>query len=760
MAVIMMQIQIKVFLEDDAMYKASRSAVVRDTKFSVEQRKACAVFALWKASLLVGILLLCGSAFAQLSTASLSGAVRDSSGAVVPGAKILLRNTATGVEKTTTSSGAGAYIFGDITPGGYTLQASAPSFAEQKVPEFTLTVGQAAKIDFALTVGSQSTIVTVQDAAPQLDTSSANLGTVIGTQQVNDLPLNGRDFTQLLILSPGISPINNGQGGPGGGQYATPEPINQASIIPSVNGQGNRSNYFFTDGLSNFGAFHSVYAVPPIIDEIQEFKIVSHTDSAEYGSVTGGVINVVTKSGTNSLHGSVWEYVRDDIFDAQAYFLPPGTPRTPFNQNEFGGAVGGPVWLGKLYNGKNKTFFFGAYQGFRFSQTSNTPRKVPTAAQLAGDESSWPTQIYNPFSTVPDPAHPGQYIRQPYPGNQIPSNLISSSMEAYATFVFPAAGPAFDANGDNLLDTTPETQTINQWTARIDQQIGKNDSAWFRYSYDTSVASSSDGLPGIPNVNTNPNRNYGGSYVHVFNPTLILQGEFGRTIAGANASAFFTKGSAGIIQQVGFAPSFAGNYTAIGNSTSLLPQLAINGYSSATENISNHPEVPSAYQFSGVLTKTWGNHEIHAGGGYISNRFLSPIALSNLTYAAQETADTNPLDTVNTGDPVASFLINTPDSAQRRNINSETRPGGVMSEFVQDSWRVNPKFVINLGLRYDHTFNPPYGTSAQIGQNGGPETGDINFNNGTYIVQWLPPTCSVRGYAPCIPGVNGALPPH
>ncbi len=730
-------------------------------KFSVERWKTCRVFALWQACLLSGILLLSGTGFAQLSTASLTGVVRDSSGAVVPNAKVVLTNAATSVENTTTSNGSGTYLFLDITPGRFTVQASAPGFAVQKVPDLTLTVGQAASIDFALTVGSQSTVVTVQAAAPQLETASANLGTVIGTKQVGDLPLNGRDFTQLLILSPGISPVNNGQGGPGGGQYATPEPINQASTIPSVNGQGNRSDYFFTDGLSNFGAFHSVYAVPPIIDEIQEFKVVSHTDSAEYGSVTGGVINVVTKSGTNSLHGSAWEYVRNDIFDAQAYFLPPGTPRTPYKENEFGGAVGGPVWLGKLYNGKNKTFFFGAYQGFRFSQTSNAPRKVPTAAQLAGDESSWPTQIYNPYTTIPDPSNPGEYIRQPYPGNQIPVGTapgdISPAMQAYANFVFPAAGPAFDANGDNVLDTTPETQTINQWTARIDQKIGANDSAWFRYSRDTSVESSSDGLPGIPNVNTNPNRNYGGSYVHVFPHNLILQAEFGRTLAGANASALWTKGSAGIITQVGFAPTFAGDYTAIGGSRSLLPQLSINGYSSAAENISNHPDVPNSNQYSGVLTKIWGNHEIHIGGGFISNKFLSPIALSNLTYAAQETADTNPLDTVNTGDAVASFLINAPDSAQRRNIDSETRPGGVMSEFVQDNWRVTPKLTINAGLRYDLTFNPPYGTSKQIGQNGGPETGDIDFDNGTYIVQWLPPTCAVRGHAPCIPG-NGTLP--
>ncbi len=242
------------------MYKASRSAKVRFMKSSVEWWKTCKVFGLWQACLLSGILLLSGTGFAQLSTASLSGAVRDSSGAVIANVKVVLKNVATAVEHTTTT--------------------------EQRVPEFTLTVGQAATIDFALGVGSQTTEVTVQGVAPQLETSSANLGNVVETKQVNDLPLNGRDFTHLLTLTPGVSPVNNGQGGPSGGQYATPEPINQASVIPSVNGQGNRSNYFFTDGLSNFGAFHSVYAVPPIIDEIQEFKVVSHTDSAEYGSVT------------------------------------------------------------------------------------------------------------------------------------------------------------------------------------------------------------------------------------------------------------------------------------------------------------------------------------------------------------------------------------------------------------------------------------------------------------------------------------------
>ena len=739
------------------MYKAFRSAKVHDMKFSVEMGKTFRVFAMWQACLLIGILLLSGTGFAQLSTASLAGVVRDSSGAVVPNTKVVLRNVATAVENRTSTNGVGAYLFVDIAPGRYTVKASAPSFAEQLVPEFALTVGQAATIDFSLTVGSQSTVVTVQGAAPQLEASTANLGTVIGTQQVNDLPLNGRDFTQLLTLTPGMSPVNLGQGGPTGGEYGMPEPVNQTSTIPSVNGQGSRSNYFFTDGLSNFGAFHSVYAVPPIVDEIQEFKVVSHADSAEYGGVTGGVVNVVTKSGTKDLHGSAFEYFRNAGMDAHQAFTGSSAPS--FTQNEFGGVAGGPVLLPKLYNGrKYKTFVFGAYQGFRFSETEAKFIKVPTAAQLSGNESDWPTQIFNPFTTAPDPSNPGQFTRQPYPGNQITPD---PNMVAWANFVYPAAGPALDAFGHNATDSTPTTQTINQWTARIDQTIGQNDSIWFRYSRDTSVLNEPGqggaSVPGLVNSTVTPTRNYGGSYVHVFSPSLVLQVEFGRTTVGDSAIQLFTKSTQAIISQIGFAPSFVGNFTAAPG-RNLLPGLGIAGggvggsgsYASPNENIALHPDVPNANQYSGVLTKTFGRHTISIGGGFITNKFYAPITTDNITYQGEQTG--NPENSAQPGDALASFLLNVPEAADRRNVVTETRPGGVMSEFIQDSWRVTSKLTINAGLRYDLTLFPPVGTNKQIGINGGPETGDVDFNTGQYIVQQLPPLCSVRGFAPCIPG--------
>src|ERR1700681_3356055 len=192
----------KDFLEDKLMHKTSRSDKVSTMKFSVEWWKTCRVFALWQACLVGGMVLLSGTGFAQLSTASLNGAVRDSSGAVVPKGKVVLKNVATAVEHTTTTNDAGAYVFLDITPGRYVLSASAPGFGEHRIPEFTLAVGQAATIDFALAVGSQNEVVTVHGATPQLETTSANLGNVVETKQVNDLPLNGRDFTHLLTLTP------------------------------------------------------------------------------------------------------------------------------------------------------------------------------------------------------------------------------------------------------------------------------------------------------------------------------------------------------------------------------------------------------------------------------------------------------------------------------------------------------------------------------------------------------------------------------
>src|SRR5579863_5485178 len=325
---------------------------------------------------------------AQLSSASVNGTIRDQKGAVIPGATVVLHNVDTNIDHQTTSNNTGAYAILNIVPGKYTLEAKTTGFNPQKIEQFVLAVDQIATFDFSLSVGSTTETVNVEAAAAQLDVTSANLGTVIETKQVNDLPLDGRNFTSLLQLTPGVVPIMVGQsaGMQSGGGFGAAVAIGSDYSFPAINGQTGRSNFFLMDGLFNYGTIESTYAIAPIIDAIQEFKVVSHTDDAEYGGVLGGVVNVVTKSGTNDLHGAAWEYVRNTVFDARNYFLPTTSPKAAFHQNQFGGDLGGPVVIPKLYNGKNKTFFFGAYQGFRYSKPNDTDLLVPTEAELAGNE--------------------------------------------------------------------------------------------------------------------------------------------------------------------------------------------------------------------------------------------------------------------------------------------------------------------------------------------------------------------------------------
>jgi hypothetical protein len=709
------------------------------------------------------ILLLAGSATAQVSSASVNGVIRDPNGAVIPGATIVLTSVDTSVERTSVSNGSGAYVFLDITPGRYTVAASAQGFNPQKFAEFVLAVSQIATYDFSLTVGTQTQVVTVQGTAAQLDLTSASLGTVIQTKQVNDLPLDGRNFTSLLSLTPGVVPIMVGQsaGMQNGGGFGAAVAIGSDYSFPAINGQTNRSDFFLMDGLYDYGALESTYAVAPIIDAIQEFKVVSHTDDAEFGSVLGGVVNVVTKTGTNSLHGAAWEYLRNTVFDARNYFLPVGQAKPAYHQNQFGGSVGGPVLIPKLYNGRNKTFFFGAYQGFRYSKPEDTDLLVPTAAELSGNEAdNAQPQIYNPYETT---AVGNSFTRPAFPGNQIPADLINQSMVAYAKFVFPAAGPFFGTPNSsgaypaNAINTTPLTQDQNEFDVRVDQNFGSKDSAWFRYSFINSTVNSSGGLPNLLTHHPIQARNWGGSYVHIFSPTQIVQGQYAHTTVSDNSTTRFTASTAEILSAVGFSTAFTGGFAG-DNGGSLLPSPGISGFGNGGESIDDTPKATDSQEFRGTYTRIIGSHEVKFGLGYDTANFASPLSQISLGFTAPQTAAPQ-FPGVATGDPFSSFLLNVPSGANRRNVDEIERPGGLLSAFLQDSWKATPRLTLNYGMRYDYPFLPAYGTNATIGKQGGIESGDMDFGNGTFIVQVLPPPCTVRGFAPCIPG-NGTLPAH
>ena len=699
-------------------------------------------------TLSAGLICCSAPAIAQLSSASLTGVIRDASDSVVPDAAVILHNVATGVEHTGSANSAGNYVFVNIQPGRYTVSASKTGFSTSRVAEFTLAVNQTATFDIVLQVGSVAQNVTVEASGELIQASTAELGGVVAQKQVVDLPLNGRNFTQLLSLTPGVVPVSVGQNS-GGAQTA----ITRGSTFsfPAINGQTNRSNYFMIDGINNQGTYNGTYAIPPIIDSVEEFKVNSHNDQAEFGSALGGIINVVSKSGTNALHGSAWEYLRNDAFDARSTFL---SAVTPYRQNEFGVSGGGPVMIPRIYDGRNKTFFFAAYEGFRYRQPNASFYRVPTDAELAGDLSDIPTPIFNPFSTRPNPAQAGGFIRDAFPSNQIPGSLLSSPMVAYAKATLPKPVNVGLANV-NAIDNTPVTQNQDQFSVRIDQVIGRKDSVWFRYSGLYQTLAQSGGRPQISSLGGVPAQNYGANWVHTFSPSLILQVQYGRAHVESDSVQRFNNLPANFVQTLGFAPSFAMGFM---DGKDYLPSLVVTGYFSGGEALKNFPDATSIHQWKADVTKITGSHTLAFGGELDQSNSDQLVLNPNVTFNPQQTA--NPANSAQLGNALASFLLNVPDSAKYLNLNEPFRWGGVMSLYFQDSWKALPRLTINLGLRYDRTFIPPYGTDDTIGQLGGIETGDINFNDGTWVIQKLPPSCAVRGHAPCIPTADGKLPDH
>src|SRR5438445_5482532 len=359
------------------------------------------------------------SASAQ-ATATLNGVVRDSSGAVIPQATVTLHNTNNGNDRDVLNNDSGLYVYVSVPPGEYVLKVTKEGFTTATQAGLHVVVNQASTQDFTLRVGSTQQSITVEGSAVNLETANATLGTVIESKQVMDLPLNGRNFTQLLSLTPGVAPVSVAQNS-GGAQAA---PVG-TFVFPAVSGQSNRSNYFLLDGIDDTDQVFTTYAVAPILDDIQEFKVQSHSDDIQFGGVLGGIVNVVSKSGTNNFHGTAWEFFRNTVLNAKD---PLKGVASKLVQNQFGANFGGPVVL-PFYNGRNKTFFFGSYEGFRRAQPSTGAfYNVPTQAELSGDFSALlqgpnPVQLFNPFTTRPDPASPGSFIRDPFPNNDISSVL-------------------------------------------------------------------------------------------------------------------------------------------------------------------------------------------------------------------------------------------------------------------------------------------------------------------------------------------------
>ena len=684
----------------------------------------------------------------QSAAASASGTVTDTTGAVVQGARVSLRNTDTNVEQSTLTGSSGSYSVVNVAPGNYMIEVKKTGFNAAVETGVILAVNQAAIFNFSLHIGSVEQSVSVSAEATDVQSSTAELGAVIGTKSVNDLPLNGRNFTQMLTLTPGVSRITVAQNGTGGAGSAKPT---GAFTFPAVDGQRNRSNMFNLDGLNDLGSYSGTYNYEPIVDDIQEFKVQTHSDQAEFGQVAGGIVNIVTKGGTNNFHGTAWEFVRNSATDARNYFL---TKVNPLHQNQFGGMVSGPVIIPHLYQGRNKTFFLFAYEGFRQSQATQNLWTTPTTAQLGGDFSNLLAKgitIYDPNSTIPDPAKPGQYLRTAFPNNQIPTSELSPAALLYAKTILPAPNATGLAGGQNVIDTTPLRTSSENYSGRIDQAFGDHDLVFGRVSEYNQPSITAVANPNSNLASTIGGYNIGIHEAHTFGATAVLEVYFGRNI-GRNLSILqFPKAPANFASTLtsnGFSSLFlsaaAGPYPAV------IPPIAITGYIGQGNNSYQGPNNSDIYEYGGSFTKILNRHTLKAGGVLSTNNFMQPIVVAD---EVTSTFQTSNLEVpAKTGDALASFLLGYPTSGIKRNTLEREHGGWVDGAYLKDQFQMTPRLTLNAGIRWDATIWPVYGYL----DDGQGYVGNMNLINGTYVISATPPACSATVGVPCIPG--GTLP--
>ncbi len=682
--------------------------------------------------LAVALLSTGGLARAQISTATLNGTVTDQQSAVIPGAELVLTNTLTGVAVSTQTNEVGLYRFQNVQVGEYTLEARSEGFTGQILEPFTLTVNQTSTLDFALQVGAVTETVEVMATAVQLQSSSAELGQAVEERTVKALPLNGRNFTQMLMLQPGVVMVRP----PGSQSLSYTRQIGEAAN-PAVNGQNNRANVYMLDGVANFETFGNAYAVPPILDAIQEFKVQSHNDSAEFGMGSGGIVNVVTKSGTNEFHGGAFWFLKNDALNSRRFNR---TTIDPFRQNQFGGTVGGPVL-------RNRTFFFAAAQLYRFSTPASAFYNVPTSNQLSGDFSQVGRDIFDPASTREDPSNPGTFVRTQFANNVIPGPRIDQSIIDYLRATGLPSPTTTERQQFNAVDGRSSTVAQEEWQIKADHHFGDSDKAWFRFSKLDQQGQGSGGRAGLVNSNDMNAVNFSGSYVHIFGPSMTGQFQFGRSVSDIpTIREFDGLDAAGIAEQTGF-PGGIFQY----RGGPVLSGISAANYFGGTPIITTNRPADN-YQIKGDMTWVKGKHTLRFGGDFMFATMSRTQASHGANYTEYATADLQ--NSAATGHSIASMLLNYVNNSTRRNIIESLRFGGSQGIYVQDSWKVSQKLTVNIGLRYDYAWVPQYGTveDANI------FTGNANTDTGQYAVLVVPGSCAQVGGAPCIPTPDGSLP--
>ena len=532
---------------------------------------------------------------AQFDSAQINGTVRDTSAALIPNATIQIQNRDTGLIRQTVTNFTGIYILSHIPPGVYSITASSRGFSSESRTGVELVVSQNTTLDFSLKPGSSTETVAVSAEAVTLDTSSSSVGETLESDSVNGLPLAGRNYTVLMTLQTGVTPINNDQTGGRTNEIG-------GAVSPSIQGQNNRSNVYLLDGVNNNEAVSGAEIITPIPDDIQEMKVLTHTDSAQFGGGLGGTINVVTKSGTNQFHGGAWEFWRgSDFFDAKSN---PSGVLQDLHQNQFGANVGGPVLL-PHYRGKDRSFFFGSYEGFRQSIGAVTLQLVPTSVEYTGDFSALLAQgiqLYNPFTAN----------RDAFANNQLPQNMIDQNMVKLAQTLFPAPSGSYEGGVFNYENTTPHIHNSNQYDIRGDEYLTKKDLVWAHFLHQNNPITSYGGLPKLTSVVSFIAHNFGAQWIHTFGPSSILTVGVGQNIGTQSTNVTYSGDGNSIATAAGFAPTFACQYPH-GRSGCLIPNLSLGSYIGGGEASETAGGLSGIWEYKADFERTFGRHTLYVG---------------------------------------------------------------------------------------------------------------------------------------------------
>ncbi|MBM3736426.1 MAG: TonB-dependent receptor [Acidobacteria bacterium] len=622
------------------------------------------------------------SCLAQTSAGSISGVISDSAGAVIPAAEVKILNTATGVSRQTVSNDTGYFTFTGVLPAIYELNVSAKGFKAALRKGLELQVGQALRSDVQLEVGDLVQTVEIQSASPLLESTSTKIGTAVETKQVTELPLNGRQFGQLILLTPGALPIALGQ------STAFKVQLGAGSYSPVINGQRSRYNNFTLDGVENNDPMFNSYAMNPSVDAIQEFSVQSRGGVTEQGRSMGSDIVVVTRSGTNQYRGTLFEFLRNTKLDARNFFDPV---RPTFKQNQFGGTFGGPVRLPK-YNGRDRTFFFGYYEGFQFVRASNSISTVPTAAMADGDftEAGQPV-IYDILTTRADSSVPGGSTRSVFPGNRLPAARINALAQNLIKSVYPPTNaPGITRN---FVNTNPTRQEADQASARIDHRISGSNSLFGRITYNDGYNSTPGGIPAVSTFLTNTAWNATVSDTHIFRPNLIGHFQWGFNRYTSNRKGRPLPDS--ILQAATWDKVFPS-----GPPDLLMLSLGITDLAGAGGSFT--PIGPHNY-YQNVADLTWikGKHSFKTGLtiSYLNSFQASPQA--SIGFSRRPTS--NLVDLRGTGHGAATFLLGLPTDARRAAGDTSAKLSQFEYHgFLQDEFRASKNLTITAGLRYSY----------------------------------------------------------